>query len=488
MSAQTQHRSFSTTRKSKIAAEILARQDRIPVWALPNLFIGVIGLGFFFTFFDIGDINVSFIQTCTQIVPACLPQTASQYIVLPVLLNLVGYVLGALAFAPLADRYGRRDMMFVTMVITGCGSLYTAFAGNYMNFILARIITGVGVGADLALVNTYINELAPNRGRARYTSLIFMMASAGISLGIWLGLYLTTPPAAFPFGLPFALAGPHFDLGWRLMYGIGASLAIIGLLLRFELPESPRWLISRGRLSAAERVVSRMERQALARLRELPPVSPELSVRLPMIARSTGYREILSSPLYVKRTILLLGVWLLGYATVYSVVAGLTVLLAALGYPTSEAGLIASFGVIGTTFCAFIAYAYGERIERKYWLPIAAILTLTGGIVIALSGSNFGIAALGSIVLSLGSYLWLPIAYTWTTENYPTRARASGFALVDGVGHVGGGIGVSYVVSLIGHVGPIGTFLLIGSFLLLAAWLAQFGPATRQKRLDEVSP
>src|ERR1700738_2696807 len=89
---------WQSPKKSKAAAAIIARQDRIPVWALSNLFIGVIGLGFLFTFFDNGDINVSFIQTCVQIVPHCLPQTASRALGLPVLTNLAGYVVGALVF------------------------------------------------------------------------------------------------------------------------------------------------------------------------------------------------------------------------------------------------------------------------------------------------------------------------------------------------------------------------------------------------------
>ena len=158
MSLSTGRVAFSAPRKSNTAAAIIARQDRIPVWALPNLSIVIIGLGFLFTFFDIGDINVSFIQTCVQIVPGCLPQTASKYLGLPVLLNLVGYMLGALVLSPFADRFGRRDMMLITMVITGLGSLLTAFAGSYMHFVLARTVTGVGIGAELALVNTYINE------------------------------------------------------------------------------------------------------------------------------------------------------------------------------------------------------------------------------------------------------------------------------------------------------------------------------------------
>jgi putative MFS transporter len=162
MSLQANAVSFEAPKKPKVAATIIARLDRIPVWSLPRLSIGIIGLGFFFTFFDIGDINVSFIQTCTQIVPHCLPQTASGYIVLPVLLNLIGYVIGALALSPLADRFGRRDMIVTSMGITGLGSLYTAFVGDYTNFILARTLTEIGIGADLAFVNTYITDIAPS--------------------------------------------------------------------------------------------------------------------------------------------------------------------------------------------------------------------------------------------------------------------------------------------------------------------------------------
>ncbi len=486
MSIQTNRVAFPASRKSDAAA-IMARLERIPIWSLPNLTIAIIGLGFLFTFFDIGDINVSFIQTCVQIVPGCLPQIASRYLGLPVLMNLVGYVLGALVLSPFADRFGRRDMMIITMVITGLGSLLTVFVGDYTNFVLARTITGIGVGADLALVNTYINEVAPTVGRVKYTSLIFIIASVGSSLGVFLGLYLTTPATPFPFGLPFAIATLHFINGWRIMYGIGASLAVVGLLLRFfSLPESPRWLISQGRLSAADRVVSNMEEKALTRMRELPAVTPAPPVRT--LARGTGYREIFSNALYFKRTILLLVIWLLGYITVYSYIAGFTVLLTALGYPPAEAGLIASLSITGGLASGFIAYAFGERLERKFWLPISAALSLAGGVVIAVSGGNFGITLLGAFVLTLGSYLWLPVTYSWSTENYPTRARASGFALVDGIGHVGGGIGVTYVVSLVFRLGPLGTFVLVGSFLLIAAWLAQFGPETRRKRLDEVSP
>jgi len=501
---------------SDSAASVIARQDRIPIWSLSYLFIGIIGVGFLFTFFDIFDITVSFIQTCTQIVPTCNPGTAATYLGLPVELNLAGYVVGALVLSPLADRFGRRDMLLFTMLLTGIGSLITIFASNYAFFIIARLITGLGIGADLALVNTYINEVAPSSGRARYTSLIFVMSAFGAFFGIWLGLILTTPAGAFPYGLPFAIAtvsGPQFlGNGWRYMYAIGTLLALVGVLLRFQLPESPRWLISRGRVEEADRIVTSMEARARRRMPELPPPA----AALPVQAGSTRvpYTEIFSNPLYIRRTVFLVIVWFLGYVTVYAIAQGLTSLLtsmlplpphaatpagiaAAGGAVAGEAGMIAAFGTIGFILCTIFAYLFGERLERKLWLPISAVLTLGGGILIALTASsNFPLAVIGSMITFFGFNLWVPMTYTWSTESYPTRARATGFALVDGIGHLGGGVGILVIAPLIPTLmsslgpttGPIVIFVIIAAFLIAAAIIAQFGTSTRNKRLDEVSP
>ena len=152
------------------ASAIIARLDRIPIWSLSTIFIGIIGLGFLFTFYDIFNINVSFIQTCVNLNlggKCPNPGAASSLLGLPVLLNLIGYVVGTLTLSPISDRIGRRDMLLVTMLIAGIGSLLNVFVTNYTEFTAARFVTGIGVGADLAIVNTYIIEAAPINGRAR---------------------------------------------------------------------------------------------------------------------------------------------------------------------------------------------------------------------------------------------------------------------------------------------------------------------------------
>jgi putative MFS transporter len=490
------------------AAAVIARQDRIPIWSLSYLFIGIIGVGFLFTFFDIFDINVSFIQTCTQIVQGCLPGPppgltsappglvlASDRLGLPVLLNLCGYVIGALILSPLADRFGRRDMLLVTMVITGIGSLLTAFTWDYTTFIIGRVITGIGVGADLALVTVYVNEVAPSGGRAKYTSLLIIMSSLGAFLGIWLGLILTTPAANFPLGLPFAIATvqvvhglPQFaGIGWRLMYGVGALLALIGIFLRFRLPESPRWLIARGRVEEADEIVTDMEQRAMKKLVNLPPVGSELHFHSG--EKDATYSEILRNPVYLRRTIVLFLVWFISFITVYTIGVGLTTILAGLGYPPPEAGMVAAIGVFGFIAVAIFAFYFSETLERKYWLPISAVITIIGGLIIALSGAgNFWITAIGSIILFIGFNLFVPMTWAWSAENYPTRARATGFALVDGIGHVGGGVGIILIAGNIATLGATGTWLVIGGCLVVSSIIAQFGTATRDKRLDEVSP
>ena len=467
---------------------ILARLDRINVWSMPFLFIGIIGTGFLFAFYDVFDINVSFIQSCVTLKPGCTPANAVTTLRIPVVLNLAGYVIGALALAPLSDRFGRRNMLLFTMLLTGVGSLYNALAPDYTQFVIARVITGIGVGADLAIVNTYVGEVAPRRNRARWISVIFIMSALGALLGIWLGLFLTTEPAPWPHGLSFAQASPSFTDGWRWMYGIGALLAAIGIALRLELPESARWLVGQGRLHEADKVVSDMEVVA-AKHGPLPAVNEDIPLEQESPQRRLAFSALLGNRMYLRRVIQLLAVWFLAYVTVFAFSAGFTSMLTSLKYPPPEAGLIVAFGAFGFLACALFSSVFADRLERKYWLPIGAVITVIGGVIVAEAGTtSLAIAFIGSAVVFFGFNVWVPSTYTLSTESFPTRARVTGFGLVDGVGHLGGGIGVLVIAPQIPNMSVLGAMLLVSAFLVAAAIVAQFSVNSRGRHYEEISP
>ncbi|HEX4012235.1 MAG TPA: MFS transporter [Solirubrobacteraceae bacterium] len=471
------------------ARRVLARLDRLDVWSMPFLFVGIIGLGFLFTFYDVFDINVSFIQSCVALKPGCTPANALNTIRIPIALNLAGYVAGTLLLSPLSDKIGRRNMLLVTMLLTGIGSLWNALAPDYTNFVLARVLTGMAVGADLSIVNTYVGEVAPRRDRAKWTSVIFVNSALGALLGVWLGLILTTPSAPWPHGLPFAQAGPGFTDGWRWMYGIGALLALIAIVLRVELPESPRWLVSQGRVAEADAVVGEMEQRA-SRRRRLPPVSDDDGGGAGVQAGGgyAAFAHVLGNRTYRRRVIVLTAVWFFAYVTVFAISAGGSALLTSLHYPPPEAGVIIAVGAFGFLACALFAVRFAERLERKLWLPIGAVITVIGSVLVAEAGTNSLVAFIGMGIVFFGFNLWVPMTYALSAESFPTRARSTGFGLVDGMGHLGGGIGVLLIAPQIPHMSVLGAFLVVAGFLVVAAVLAQFALNTRARRFEEVSP
>jgi MFS transporter, putative metabolite:H+ symporter len=476
----------TTAREPLSAQGVIARLERIDVWSLSYLYIGIIGLGFLFTFYDIFDINVSFIQTCVALRPGCTPATALGDLRLPVVLNLVGYVIGTLVLSPLADRLGRRNMLLITMLITGLGSLYTALAPDYANFVAGRIVTGIGIGADLAIVNTYVNEVAPRRQRGRYTAIIFTMSAVGAFVGIWLGLLLTTPKAPWPLGLPFALADKGFESGWRWMYAVGALLALVAILLRIELPESPRWLVGQRRIRDADGVVRRMEERAARRGPLAAPI--DVAEVVPTPPERAPYSELLRSPRYLRRSVLLLATWFLAYITVYAFSSGFTSVLTGLHYEPSAAGVITAVGTLGFIAQGLFTSVVVEKLERQYWLPIGAVLTIVGAVLVAEGGTTLTTAFAGSALIFFGFNLWVSPTYALSAESFPTRIRTTGFAVVDGVGHLGGGVGILVLAPALPHLSVLGALLLICSFQVVAAVVVQFVPHTRNRPLDTVSP
>lgn len=476
--------------------KVISKLDSLPGWSLSYIFIGILGVGYFFTFYDIFNINVSFVQTAIEIIPNTLSITGPKFSYIEELLGyatliqLIGYAIGTLILSPLSDKYGRRDMLLITMSLAAIGSLITVFTQNFIEFSAARFITGLGIGADIAIVYTYVSEVSPIGKRAAYGSIIFLFAALGSITAVWLGLYLTTPAAPIPLGLPFAIGGPgKFGgvIGWRLMYVVGAVLGLIGVLLRFELPESPRWLVSKGRIKEADNIVNNMMERIKKRTGKDIKILDNINVNV--VPNASPYREILGNKMYLKRLVMLLFIWFIGYMAVYILAAGFTGILGSIGYTYAGGGFVVAVGSFGFIAAAIIPTYFGEHLHRREWLPIGATITLIGGLMIAFSGKTFFLSALGAIIAFCGFNIWVPVIEVWTTENFPARSRTTGFAFVDGVGHIGGGAGVLLVAYLLLlSVSPVIIFIMIAVFLFIPSAIARFGVKTNRARMDEISP
>ena len=242
-----------------------------------------------------------------------------------------------------------------------------------------------------------------------------------------------------------------------------------------------------GDLKKPKELFQRWKHAHWISLEELPP----LPAAIPVVQKPqpVPYTEIFKNKLYRNRTILLFSVWFFGYMTVYINAAGLSSLLAGVGYAFPENGIIVALGIFGFLVAGIMAAFFGDKMERKLWLPIAAAFTFVGGFAVAFGVNNFALAVTGAFLIFFGMDFWIPIAYTWVTESFPTRARATGFAMADGLGHLGGGIGLIIVGALIASGLPIlALFVIIAMFQIISAIIAQFGPKTANKRLDEISP
>jgi MFS family permease len=141
---------------------------------------------------------------------------------------------------------------------------------------------------------------------------------------------------------------------------------------------------------------------------------------------------------------------------VFAISAGGTSLLTALHYPPPEAGIILAVGAFGFLACALFAVKFAERLERKLWLPIGAVITVIGSVLVAEAGTSSLVAFIGMAVVFFGFNVWVPMTYTLSAESFPTRARSTGFGLVDGLGHLGGGIGVLLIAPQIPHMSAWG--------------------------------
>ncbi|MGH7922633.1 MAG: MFS transporter [Candidatus Dormibacteraceae bacterium] len=441
--------------------ELLARLDRIPVWPLPWGYLAIIGLGYFFTFYDISDVGLAMPAVATQ-----FHLTGSETLFVALSIGLIGYIVGSIVIGGLADRLGRFRVLLLTMAITAIGSFGDAVSNGLIMLTIFRFITGIGVGADLNLVSTYLSELSPAARRGRVTVVTFLIGILGQSITPFVALALV----------------PNFVSGWRWLFVIGGVIAVIALLVRLQLPESPRWLVNQGRLRQARELIERMERAVRGRGVTLGEPDDRAQEEE---GTSFSFLYLLRPP-YLQRLCIFVPLWFLWYIGNYGFLGDASSLLAAHGYSIASSIAFIAIGAIGYPVGAIIMLFLADRVERKLLIFGATVIWLIGMILLASLAGNAVVSA-GSFLCSMALGLYLQVAYTYTAESFPTRARSSGFAVSDGVGHLGGALGALALPAVVAATSFQFGFVGIGITGLAAGLLALAGPRVTRRRLESVS-
>src|SRR5579871_1668470 len=398
---------------------------------------------------------------------------------------LAGAVLGALGFGWLTDRIGRKKLFFITLALYLSATAATALSWNIFSYALFRALTGAGIGGEYTAINSTIQELVPARYRG-WTDLI-------INGSFWLGAALGASSAIFL--LDPAIASP--DIGWRLAYLTGACLGLVVLLMRFWIPESPRWLMIHGQPQRAQQIVADIERSVIGHA-QTDRQSEFAKVRLKM-RHHTPLAEVARTLFSSYRQRSLVGLMLMvAQAFFYNAIffTFALVLTDFYGIAADKVGWYILPFAAGNFLGPLLLGRLFDTLGRR--AMIAATYGVSG-ILLAVSGYLFSIGALTAQTQTIA---WMVIffcaspaasaAYLTVSETFPLEVRALAIALFYAVGTAIGGVaGPALFGMLIDTGSRHSVFLgyLFGSALMIVAALVawRYCIAAERQPLESVA-
>ncbi|MFJ6679336.1 MFS transporter [Microbacterium sp. NPDC091382] len=366
--------------------------------------------------------------------------------------GFAGMAIGATVGGLLADRIGRRSVFAITLLVYGIATGASALAGGLVALIALRFVVGLGLGAELPVASTYVSEFAPARMRGRIIVVLEAFWAVGWTASALIG-YLVIPSV------------PE---GWRWALAIGAVPAVYALIVRWALPESPRWLASRGRTADAERVVSGLESSPALLGRRVTSAAEAIDAPA---ARATTVRERLRG-LWAsgmrRRTASLWIVWFCVNFSYYGAFIWIPTLLVSQGF-----GLVRSFEfTLLITLAQLPGYAVAAWLIEVWGRRVTLSVFLAGSAVAAIL---FGQATTVPLILATGMALsffnlgaWGAL-YAVTPETYSTSLRATGAGWAAGIGRIAS-ILAPPIVPVLQTLGGIPVvFIVLSAFFAVAA-------------------
>jgi putative MFS transporter len=452
-----------TVSQAATPEEILARIERLPLSAWQIRTRLIVGTATFFDAFDA--------LAITYVLPAVVPawKLTPPEISWLISAGFLGQLIGAVAGGAIAERIGRRPMIVAAVLWFGVFSFACGWAWDYQSLMVLRLLQGLGLGAEVPVAATYISELARAKGRGSFVLLFELV---------------------FPIGLvAVAVMGRSIvPVGWQYLFFVGGLPAFFALAMMRHLPESPRWLASRGRLDEAATAMALIEQKVQAATGKLLP-SVEAAPRT-VIAGHGNWMELFSKA-YRRRTLVIWVAWFATYFVNYGLTTWLpTIYRTVFMLPLEDAldyALITQVAGLSTSFaCALLI----DRVGRRPWFAVAfagaaaALLTLwwIG------PGSAERLLVFAILTNLCVSTLSLSL-YLYTAELYPTRIRALGTATGTAWLRLASIFGPQVFGTTVGS-GNIGVAFLVFGLMALGAGVvvALFATETKARVLEEISP
>ena len=358
-----------------------------------------------------------------------------------------GMLIGAFVFGRLADRIGRRPVLFIAIILDAICGVASAFAPDLQWLLVARFLTGLGVGGTLPVDYAMMAEFLPSDRRGRWLVLLE---------GFW-------AIGTVALALLALVAGTQGGEAWRTIFFVTGLPALIGVLLRFYVPESPLYLNQQGRSDQARQVLQKVAKANGTKV-EIPPLMSQKPQRKSIGALFSGDLR--------RRTIFLMLAWMLISVSYYGVFVYLPVKLAAdgFGFVRGQVFLVilAIAQLPGYALAAYGVEKWGRKPTLIGFLLLSAIGTLAYGL-----GQTAEIVVAATLLLSFALLGTWGAIYAFTPEIYPTALRASGMGMAGSVARFGGLLAPSIVAPLMTSnfglaLGVISGLLVVAAF---SVWL-----------------
>ncbi len=400
---------------------------------------------------------------------------------------LAGAVCGALLFGYLTDRLGRRRLFLVTVATYSLATLASAFSWSFLSFAICRSITGIGIGGEYAAINSAVDELIPGKIRGAVDLIVNGTFWVGGAVGSLAAFYLLSGHAI------------GHGQGWRYAFGIGGALGIVILLLRFSVPESPRWLMLRGREAEADTIVTEIERKVShGNVASLPPASVEGTVKI-RPRNHTPWADIFRNMLGDNRQRTILGLALMvSQAFFFNAIFFSYGLVAKEYFHVSDSQIplhLLPFAVASFLGPVLLGRLF-DTVGRKRMITLTYAIA---GLLLVATAVPFAMGALGArgVGICFGIIFFVAssaasAAYLTVSEIFPLEIRAFAIAIFYALGTLIGGVAAPILFGyLVGHGSrmPVAAGYIFGAVLMLIAagfeW--RIGVEAAGKSLESIS-